>query len=125
MKLESKITAELMKQNRLPIGAWEIKRTKGNTIPFSAFAEHQISNLIKACKQRLNIKIRDVGVARKEFDGVTLDHSPSWCVCCYPEENKDGYVAYAIDVLDWYNERRTSGKKSISKERAEQLGTQI
>ena len=40
MKLENKITAELMAEDRLLPGAWEIKRTKTNAIAFSSFAVH-------------------------------------------------------------------------------------
>lgn len=127
MKLETDITAELMASDRLPVGTsgWEVKRTTGNTLPFKSFANHQIESLFKANKQRLHIKIRDVGRHRKNFDGMTLDHSPAWCICCYPDDNKDGYVAYAIDINVWYNERRTSGKTSLSKERAKELGALI
>jgi len=125
MKLENKITAILMKENRTPVGCWEIKRTVGNTIPFSGFADHQIAFLMKAKHQRLNVKIKDVGVARKEFDGVTFEKSPAWCVCCYPSDKKHGFVSYSIDIDVWYNERRTSGKKSISSERASELGEEI
>lgn len=125
MKLESKITSELMAANRLPPVAWEIKRTVGRSLPFAAFANHQIGNLMKSKHQRLNIKIRDVGVARKEFDGMTLEKVPSWTICCYPADNKDGYNCYSIDIDDWYNERRTCGRKSLTEDRAKQLGTII
>ena len=125
MKLEKKITAELMCENRLPEGCWEVKRTTGKSISFSAFADHQINYLLKAKKQTLNIKIRDIGVARKEFDGMTFKKSPAWCICCYPSNNKKGYTAYAIDILDWYNERRTCGRKSLTEEQAKTLGFEI
>lgn len=125
MKLENKITAELMKANRTPIGCWEVKRTVKGALAFSAFADHQISYLMRAKRQRLNIKIRDVGVSRKEFDGMTFEKSPSWCLCCYPADNKDGYNCYSIDIDDWYNERRTCGRKSLTEDRAKQLGTII
>lgn len=122
MKSESTITAELMSQSRLPVGVWEVKR--GITaIPFTDFADHQIRSLLKARKQRFNYKIQDVGIARKPFDGFTVEKSPAWCILCYPTPH--GYVAYAVDVLDWYQERRTCGRKSITKERAEELGREI
>ncbi|HCC04972.1 TPA: hypothetical protein DEP58_01540 [Patescibacteria group bacterium] len=126
MKLEKKITAELMRDNRLPEGCWEAKRTTGKSIPFSAFADHQINNLLKAKKQVLNIKIRDIGVARKEFDGITFKKSPAWCICCYPSNTvKCGYTAYAIDILDWYNERRTCGRQSLTEKQAQNIGFEI
>lgn len=125
MKLESKITAELMKANRLPPVAWEVKRTVGKSLPFSAFADHQITNLLKAKRQRLNIKIRDIGITKKEFDGVTLDKTPAWCVCCYPAENKDGYNCYSIDIDVWYHERRTCERKSLTECRAAELGEKV
>lgn len=125
MKTESVITAELMKANRTPLGCWEIKKSNTNSIPFAGFRDHQIAYLMKAKHQRLNIKIKDVGVARKEFDGMTFEKSPAWCVCCYPADNKDGYNCYSIDVDDWYNERRTCGRKSLTEDRAKELGTII
>jgi len=123
MKLESKITAELQSQNRLPVGAWEVKRTTNNSLPFKSFAQHQIDSLLKAKRSRLNVKIRDAGVFKKPFDGLTLEKTPAWCVCCYPEGK--GYTAYAIDIEVWYLERRTCGRKSMTKERASQLGEKL
>jgi hypothetical protein len=125
MKLEKKITAELMQQDRLPIGVWEIKRTVGNSLPFNAFAEHQIHFLMKVKHQKLHLKIRDVGVAQKQFDGATFKKYPAWCICCYPVNNKCGYSAYAIDIDEWYNERLTCGRKSLTKERAKEIGVEI
>ena len=125
MKLEKKITGELMAEDRLLPGAWEIKRTKTNSIAFSSFAVHQITALFKAKLQRLHVKIRDVGVFKKEFDGITLEKSPAWCICCYPDDNRKGYVAYAIDVGVWHKERQTCGRKSLTKERANELGEEI
>lgn len=125
MKSESTITAELMSQSRLPVGMWEVKITKSNAIPFAGFADHQISSLLKARKQRLNYKIQDVGIARKPFDGFTVEKSPAWCILCYPSPMAPGYTAYAVDVIDWYQERRTCGRKSITKERAKELGKEI
>lgn len=122
MKTESVITAELMKANRLPVGIWEVKKTNTTSIPFAGFADHQVASLMKAKHQRLNIKIRDVGVHQKNVDGMTFEKSPSWCICCYPANNKDGYVAYAIDIDDWYQERRTGSRKSLTEERAKKLG---
>lgn len=125
MKLEKDITALLMKQDRIPIGCWEVKRTAGKSIPFTDFAEHQIRNLMKASHQTLHIKIKDVGVARKEFDGITFFRYPAWCVCCYPAQNKDGFNAYSIDIDTWYNERRTCGRKSLTEQRANELGQKL
>lgn len=125
MKTESVITAELMRANRTPVGIWEVKKTNTNSIPFSGFADHQVASLMKAKHQRLNIKIRDVGIHQKNVDGMTFEKSPSWCLCCYPADNKDGYNCYSIDIDDWYNERRTCGRKSLTEERAKQLGTLI
>lgn len=125
MKLESQITAELMKQERMPVGAWEVKRTTGKSLPFCKFAQHQIEYLLKAKTRVLSIKIRDVGKAKKEFDGVTFYKSPSSCICCYPAKNKDGYHAYSIDIEVWYQERRTCGRKSLTEKRASELGYQL
>jgi hypothetical protein len=125
MKLESEITAELMRANRVPVGCWEVKRTIGLSLAFSSFVTHQIGFLLKAKHQRLNIKIKDVGIARKEFDGMTFEKSPAWCICCYPANNKDGYNCYSIDVDIWYNERRTSDRKSLIEKRAIELGIKI
>lgn len=125
MKLEKDITSILEKEDRLPVGCWEVKRTVGRTLLFSEFANHQIESLMKAKHQRLHIKIRDVGRHKKNFDGMTFEKSPAWCICCYPEDVKHGFVAYSIDIDVWYNERRTCGKKSLSKERAKELGFEI
>lgn len=77
MKLENEITSILEKEDRLPVGCWEVKRTVGKAIPFSGFADHQIASLMKAKHQRLHVKIRDVGRHKKHFDGMTFEKSPA------------------------------------------------
>lgn len=122
MKTEAVITAELMKQNRIPVGCWEVKRTTDKSLAFDEFAGHQIDSLMKAYYKKLNIKIRDIGRHKKPFDGATFLWSPAWCICCYPAENKDGYNAYAINIDAWYNARRTCGRKSLSEKLASEIG---
>lgn len=125
MKLENVITAELMASNRLPDGAWEVKRTVSNSLAFSAFSDHQINRLLKVRKQTFHYKIQDVGKSRKPFDGFTMTKQPAWCVCCYPSNTPPGYTAYAIDILVWYDERRICGRKSLIEARAKELGIMI
>lgn len=125
MKSESTITAEIMSQNRMPVGVWEVKRTTGKSISFTDFADHQILALVKARKQKFAYKIQDVGVAKKPFDGFSVEKFPAWCILCYPSPTPPGYTAYAVDVLVWYNERRICGRKSITEERARALGAVI
>ena len=66
------------------------------------------------------------GYTCKEFDGITFKKSPAWCICCYPSNTvKCGYTAYAIDILDWYNERRTCGRQSLTEKQAQNIGFEI
>jgi hypothetical protein len=122
---EAKLTALLMKEQRMPFGLWEVKITKGKSIPFSGFSNEQITVLMRAKHQRYDYKIRDTSLDKMRVDGFTFIKSPSWCICCYPAENRDGYNAYAIDIDVWYQERRTCGRKSLTEERAIELGTLI
>jgi hypothetical protein len=121
---EAKLTAKLMREQRMPHGIWEVKFTKGKSIPFSGFSNEQLMVLMRAKHQRFDYKIRDTSLDKMRVDGFTFIKSPAWCICCFPVTENE-YNSYAIDIDDLYEERRTCGRKSLTENMAVRIGTLI
>lgn len=121
---EAKLTAKLMREQRMPFGIWEVKFTKGKSIPFSGFSNEQLMVLMRAKHQRFDYKIRDTSLDKMRVDGFTFIKSPAWCICCFPAGGND-WRSYAIDIDVMYETRRTCGRKSFTENMAKQMGTEI
>lgn len=103
-------------------GAYELKVTKGGSLPFKRLAPHQELALRKAKSSMVVYKIPDVGYDQKPFDCFALCGVPSFVVVMYQtlEQRKEFYM---IDIDTWVKEKETSGKPSVSRERAGEIGT--
>lgn len=103
-------------QNRFKrSGAFEIKQTTKDSIPFSAVQPHQIAALIAAKRGTLVYKPPDDTRGFKPCDFLVLHSVRAYVVIKYPE----GFVL--IDVDDWSEEERKSQSKSLTWERARQI----
>jgi len=118
---EARWQAKLQKEDRLLPGASELKVTTTNRMSFKAFAEHQLNNLARTRRSKWTYKIQDVGKAKKPFDCITFDRMPAWCVCIF---DGTGGV-YAIDILDFCSEIKKSTMRSITEERAREIGIRL
>ncbi len=93
-------------------GAFELKLTKTDSIPFSAVKPHQIAALKAAKHGVLAYKIADVGLAQKPFDCFCFAGVPAFVVIQFPG------AAYGIDVDVFTEESRISDRRSLTEERA-------
>lgn len=100
--------------------AWEAKYTRGRRISFKELSAHQEEKLLQA-KRGFAYKIPDTANGgRKPFDGVFMKGDAVVIVIFGNRK-----FAYAIGIWDWCNEAYGSGDKSITKERAAEIGRHI
>lgn len=99
-------------------GAFELKQTKGNALPFCAVVPHQVQALLQVKNGTLVFKIPDSGY-QNPFDGFSLTRENAFVVIKYPD------FFCLIDILDWCNEVERSDRKSLTSERAKEIATII
>lgn len=99
--------------------AWEAKFSKTNTINFNCLPPHQEQFLLEA-ERSFGFKIPDTGIGRKPFDGFVLNRATALFIAIYflPRETE----IYEIPIRAFLKEKYESGKKSLSKERAREIG---
>ena len=108
-----------LKDNHFPTGAFELKQTQGNAIPFSSVKAHQLRALRIAKYSTLVHKISDLDVGFKPFDSFCLTKTPAYVVLFFRRRG------YFIDVDVWADEQSKSTRKSIIEQRAKELSTTI
>lgn len=112
-----------LKQNAEYSSAYELKITKGNTLPFSRIAEHQLTALYKAKHNILVHKISDLGIGTYlPFDCFTLVKSKAYLVIMFYKPRAK-HICYAIDIDDVL--KLKNKKRSITEEDAKTLGITI
>lgn len=94
-------------------GAFELKFTRTDSIPFSDVKPHQIAALKAAKHGVLVYKIPDVGLGQKPMDCFCLSGVPAYVVIRYPSG-----IAYGIDVDVFVEESRISDRRSLTEARA-------
>lgn len=107
-------------QSKLSSAAFELKLTKGGALPFNALKEHQAEALYAAKHSRIAHKIADDSVGFKPFDCFMLKNVPAFVVVSYYTRGEKKF--YMIDIDDWKKEQETSKRKSLTKERAAEIG---
>jgi hypothetical protein len=101
---------------------WEAKLTKSGRLPYVALAPHQEEKLLKAQTVH-GEKLPDIGLARKSFDGFVLHRAEANILVIYyhPHDTE----IYEIPIRAFVNEKYSSKEKSLSKMRAQAIGTRI
>ena len=102
--------------------AWEAKFTRTNRLNFKCLAEHQEEKLLKA-EIAYGEKIADAGLMKKPFDGYVLYKARSFFIAIYflPRHTE----VYEIPIRDFLKEKYAGKEKSLTKERASQIGRRI
>lgn len=101
-------------------GAFELKLTHEKSIPFSAVLDHQEAALSAAKHANIAYKISDESSGFKPFDCFMLVQVPAYVVIqFYHRGCKDFYL---LDIDDWLNEKQHSVRRSLTEERAAQIG---
>lgn len=104
--------------------AFELKLTKGKSLPFNAVMEHQIIALQKAKGRGVFHKISDMSFGFKPFDAFWLRGAQAYVVIMYYVPQKR-HVCYAIDVNIFVEEAQHSKRKSLTEQRAGEIGMLI
>lgn len=101
-------------------GAFELKLSKINSLPFAAVAEHQIHALQMSKYKSLVYKISDSGIGQKPFDVFKLENVPAFIVIMFYKRGQNDF--YMIEIDDFMTEMHTSERKSLTPERANKIG---
>lgn len=100
--------------------AFELKLAKSRSLPYSAVQDHQIAALLAVKKDKLCYKIPDSGIAQKPFDMFVLRGEAYVAVMFYERGQKEFFL---IDVDEFISERDTSTRKSLTEQRAREIGS--
>lgn len=126
---ESDIQREFMK-TYVPFGAYELKLSKHDSIPYNAVKEHQIAGLRKAkSPDGLFYKINDMpafagSMTRfsnpKPFDCFRMRAEKAYVAICFyiPRQKKE---LLCIDVDEFVFARDNDKRKSLTKDKAYQI----
>ena len=102
-------------------GAFELKVSDGSSLPFDHVQDHQETALYAAKHGNFVYKIPDLG-NQNPFDCLMLVHVPSWVVVMYHHKDFGQREFYMIDIDMWMEEKRITDRKSLTEERAGQIG---
>lgn len=110
-----------LKYRHYKTGAYELKLTKEKSLPFKALAPHQRDALYHAKHGHVAYKIPDDSIGQKPFDCFMLVQVPAYVVVMFYERGQRQF--YMIDISNWVAEEEQSTRKSLTPERAAQIGT--
>lgn len=101
------------------VGAFELKICKGTSLPFSAVQPHQVDALLAVKNTGLEYKIPDDTRGTKPFDCFRLKGNAEVVILFYTRGTEH---FYRIDVDTWVHEVATSARKSLTEDRAKEIG---
>jgi penicillin-binding protein-related factor A (putative recombinase) len=100
--------------------AYELKLCKRKSIPFNAIEKHQKEYLFLVKHGTFPYKIPDVGLAQRPFDGFCFVKSPAYIGIMFHKRGQKEFIL--IDIDNFLNEEKTSERKSLTEEKAKQIG---
>ena len=103
----------------LVTAAFELKITNDKFIYFSRLEVHQKEALLAAKHSKIYHKIPDAG-DRNPFDCFILAQIPAYVVVFFYERGQKEFVM--VDIDSWVEEEKESKRKSLTEERARQIG---
>jgi penicillin-binding protein-related factor A (putative recombinase) len=101
-------------------GAFELKLSKTNSLPFDSVKEHQLHALNMAKYKSLVFKIPDLGL-QNPCDVLKLENVPAYVVVMYYKRGQKDF--YMIDIDAFMTEMNISERKSLTPDRAGKIGT--
>ena len=101
--------------------AFELKRTIKESLPFSALAEHQKQSLCNVEDAGLIYKIPDDSISYKPFDCFYLK-GRGYVVVSFGAKIDEFFI---IPIMVWVHEEKTSKRRSLTRERAREIGGTI
>ena len=122
-KREAKFTLQFrhwLKKNPMMSGAFELKQSITNSLPFSAVREHQVDALLATNSDKgLLWKIPDDSISSKPYDLFYLRNAGAWVVIKYPD-------CFCIININLFLEEKTcSLRKSLTSSRAKEIATVV
>lgn len=106
----------------LTSSGFELKVTPTDSIAFTDVREHQVDALLAVKRAKLFWKIPDDSMAAKPFDCFLLVASSAWIVVMFRCRERGQGEFFLIDVEVWTAERKRSKRRSLTEERARQIG---
>lgn len=100
-------------------GAFELKITKGISLPFSFVVPHQEAALYAAKHSILVHKIGDDSQGIKPFDIFSLAGTPAYVVILFTRTR----TFYGIDIDHWIEEKKTAKRRSLTEKQAHLIST--
>lgn len=107
---------------RGPSAVFELKRSVGDSIPFSLVEDHQEEALDATLNRSLYYKIPDDTQGQKVFDCFYLSNVLAYVVVSFGPRLRS-FVFIPINA--WKHERNNSKRKSLTYDRALQIGSEI
>lgn len=101
-------------------GAFELKICKGKSLSFSLVREHQVQALLATKHGKIVYKIPDDSFGYKPYDTMFYCKAEAWIVLMFYTRGTKKF--YMIDIDDWLHEQETSDRKSLTPERAAEIG---
>lgn len=121
--LQTKVNLYLRNRWERGPAVFELKICHEKSMPWGAVKDHQINALKIAKHGRLAYKIPDVGIEQKPFDCILLMGVPAYVlVMFYKKGQKNIYI---IDVDVYEKESVESDRRSLTEERAAEIGELI
>lgn len=123
-KLEQAFQSEFnrwLKYNFNETAAFELKVTEGSSVPFEAVKIHQLQNLKNVKHRKTIYKIPDDSAQQKPFDCFCIAKEKAYVVIRFLRSDRSkGF--YMIDIDDFDREAVTSTRKSLTEDRAGEIG---
>lgn len=110
---------KLCRYYKFRTAAFELKCTKEKSLAFNKVEPHQKANLLLAKHRCLVFKIPDLG-SQNPFDSFILNSVPAYIVIMFEAKSREFVM---INIDNWVNEEKISKRKSITKDRAYEIGT--
>lgn len=101
-------------------GAFELKATEGQSVPFDMVKPHQSTALIAAKRGKFYYKIADDSFGVKPFDCFAMSGVQAFVVVHFG----DGSFCL-IDIDVWENEKTASDRKSLTAGRAREIANEV
>lgn len=111
-----------LKYNWTTTSAFELKATPEGSLPFDAVQEHQEHALLAVKHAFMVYKIPDDSIGQKPFDDIFMADAGAYVVIRFRSKDRGRKEFTMIDIDKWKNERETSDRKSLTVQRAQEIG---
>ena len=110
-----------VRHNHTGSSAFELKVTPSAALPFDHVQTHQEAALSAAKHSKFIFKIPDAGW-QNPFDSFILSGASAFIVVMFHSKERGQKEFVMIDIDAWLTERENSTRKSLTEERAKEIG---